>query len=439
MVAGISAATMNAQQMRSVQGSIDSYSPTFHKNVSGAVIHGSYKTTTGGSRWYNAAENTGEYNNVNIYSSTLANFSYLWPDSSVRYPSPNNGFGINYLSIGNVFHPQSILFNDGGLTSNVGKIAVTSTNAYTIDSFEITGFYSHLSTASYVDTLIFTFVPETTTRKYPYWSYGGSVFTDHNVDSFAAQLYNNSNYQVNPINQISYTVSGVGLGAAVVKKVAMNAALYADSNADGTHTIAVAPNISMPAGTMVDVSVTYKSMSGYTAGTTIDQYSHFLFLSHENVDGGFVKYVPGDLNMSSVVTKDTVNAGVNATLNMYIPAIAFTAPFGNELHNMAWKVSCPTCNLVSVTDIAGITVGEPYPNPTSETIAIPYNVKESSNVSISISNTLGQVVKTQNIGKLAAGQNGQATFNVADLNTGVYFCTIEANGQRATKRIVVTH
>lgn len=435
IASGLAVTSLNAQQMRAIPSLSVGSETKLNKQITN-MAPTSARTTAGGSRWFNAAESTGEYNTVDIYTTTLANFLAMWQDSSVTYVGSTRG--INYQSIGQVMHSQSPLFSDPGLASNTGKIQVGATDAYTIDSVELMGYYDRINT-SYTDTMIFTFVGETSNRKFAYFSYGGTVFTDHGVDSFGVQLYNNADWGVKPINQISYSVGGAQLATAVVVKVPMDNAFHADSSTSGIHTFRLAPAISMPAGTKVSVSATFKSGATYTPGTALDQYNAFYYMSHETVDGGFVNYVPGDLNQSSIVYKDTTNAGVNATLNMYVPSIAFTAPFAAELHNFSWKVSCPTCALVNVTDVAGVSVGDAYPNPANNSFEVPFSVKQNAEVSVSIANTLGQIIKTQNVGKFAAGQNGKATFSVADMANGVYFYTIEANGQRTTKRMVVAH
>src|SRR5207237_909236 len=152
-----------------------------------------------------------------------------------------------------------------------------------------------------------------------------------------------SDYMKHPINQVSYSSGGVSVGSSVPFKVPLTSAVFADTNTAGYHTIGIAPNMAMPAGTKVSVSVTFKSGANYTAGSLAPSYYYFAFESHETVENGFVFYYPGDLNQSSIVYKDTIYANVNATLNMYVPSIAWTAPYGPELHNIAWKVNCPTC------------------------------------------------------------------------------------------------
>ena len=79
---------------------------------------------------------------------------------------------------------------------------------------------------------------------------------------------------------------------------------------------------------------------------------------------------------------------------------------------------------------------EAYPNPTTADITINFNLKEAANTTVSISNTVGQVIASQKMGKVAGGN---AVFSTTSLANGVYFYTVEANGQRTTNRFVVAH
>ncbi len=92
----------------------------------------------------------------------------------------------------------------------------------------------------------------------------------------------------------------------------------------------------------------------------------------------------------------------------------------------------------SVGNVA-VTVGNAYPNPANTTFSIPVTATSSKNVSVSLSNMLGQVVKTQTLGNMGAGQTKTAVFNTSDIASGVYNYTVEANGERVNGRVVISH
>jgi hypothetical protein len=99
----------------------------------------------------------------------------------------------------------------------------------------------------------------------------------------------------------------------------------------------------------------------------------------------------------------------------------------------------PAKLVLGVGNIPGVTVGEAYPNPARTSINVPVTVEDQANVTVSLTNILGQVVRTENIGTVAGGSTKLATINTSDLANGVYLCTIEAKGQRTATRIVVAH
>ena len=72
-----------------------------------------------------------------------------------------------------------------------------------------------------------------------------------------------------------------------------------------------------------------------------------------------------------------------------------------------------------------------YPNPATDMI----NVASSMNADamITFTNLAGQTVKVVNT-NLATGNN---SISINDLNSGVYFCTVEANGFSHTTKVVV--
>jgi hypothetical protein len=84
------------------------------------------------------------------------------------------------------------------------------------------------------------------------------------------------------------------------------------------------------------------------------------------------------------------------------------------------------------------TVGTAYPNPANTEVNIPFVMAQDANVKITLTNMVGQVVKTQNI-KAAAGQSLKATFATSDLAAGIYIYNVEANGQHTNGRISVAH
>ncbi|MFH1160708.1 MAG: T9SS type A sorting domain-containing protein [bacterium] len=77
-----------------------------------------------------------------------------------------------------------------------------------------------------------------------------------------------------------------------------------------------------------------------------------------------------------------------------------------------------------------------YPNPVKDLAVVNVNLMEGSNVQISITNMLGQTVLNLNKGYLTAGAQ-QLTLDVTSLKAGVYFCTVQINGEKYSQKMIV--
>jgi hypothetical protein len=79
-----------------------------------------------------------------------------------------------------------------------------------------------------------------------------------------------------------------------------------------------------------------------------------------------------------------------------------------------------------------MTMGKAYPNPASTLVHFDYSF--DGNLTAVVYNLLGQEVLRQDLN----ANNGQMTLSVADLQEGIYFCTMMVNGRaRSTEKFVV--
>ncbi|MEY2829333.1 MAG: hypothetical protein RIQ33_1191, partial [Bacteroidota bacterium] len=77
-----------------------------------------------------------------------------------------------------------------------------------------------------------------------------------------------------------------------------------------------------------------------------------------------------------------------------------------------------------------------YPNPVVNNLRLDIDMNITDNVTYSISNLLGQVVATENIGTLSKNATSSNTINVASLVSGTYFITVKTSkGVYTTKFI----
>jgi pectinesterase len=83
-----------------------------------------------------------------------------------------------------------------------------------------------------------------------------------------------------------------------------------------------------------------------------------------------------------------------------------------------------------------LTLGN-YPNPFNPETNIQFTVAASGRVVIKIYNILGQEVARVFDGQALVGQEYKATFGGSRFASGVYFCSIESNGQRMVTRMLL--
>jgi len=96
-------------------------------------------------------------------------------------------------------------------------------------------------------------------------------------------------------------------------------------------------------------------------------------------------------------------------------------------------------NKTAVNNVSLVnTVGAAYPNPANTMINIPFSVAQDGSVKVTLTNMVGQVVRTQ-VADATAGQPMNTRFNTSDLTNGVYIYSVDANGQHNTGRIVIAH
>ncbi len=80
----------------------------------------------------------------------------------------------------------------------------------------------------------------------------------------------------------------------------------------------------------------------------------------------------------------------------------------------------------------GVTI---FPNPFQSTISLEFNFMEGNNISISVIDVLGRIVKVIPIKNIQAG-NTKLTFSLEELNSGIYYCRIKSGETCQTVRLI---
>ena len=116
--------------------------------------------------------------------------------------------------------------------------------------------------------------------------------------------------------------------------------------------------------------------------------------------------------------------------------------YGNRFHSTIHAYQVITSMEHEGTIVSGFSFTQNFPNPFNPTTSIQYALPYESSISITVYNTLGQIVKTFNEGAKASGSYS-LNFNGEGLSSGVYLYSINAvsvdgkQNYRATKKMLL--
>jgi len=85
----------------------------------------------------------------------------------------------------------------------------------------------------------------------------------------------------------------------------------------------------------------------------------------------------------------------------------------------------------------GLSVGQNYPNPFSKTTQISYSLTKSSDVTFSVYDMTGRVLVNNVYTNSGAGQH-MINLDANSFQPGVYFYTFNVNGNKVTKKMIIT-
>ncbi len=420
----------------------------------------SAKSTIAGSRWYHHGA---VISNDVLPGQMEMHLLPIWFDSTVqqRY---STGLGtVNYSSLGQVVDPiHFTLYNDLNIPSNLpNDIAITMQSPYKIDSISFGGYYVENPNRpiNVVDTFIFSVAtsgndPETPVQLrfpsvYP-WVAGngytcGTLCADSTLKGF----------RIVPTDSINRTS---GVSGATVWKVPIDTSFRRPDSAgfvffkEFTYPVMVngSPGaVNIPAGRTAGITITFKSGDVSIFGDSITAY-HMMYMRSGEALGAnqtagqnmpYYHYTYRDENSSNLMFS-TAPAFYAATI---IIEGHNTNSFRNEFHDIAAHIVCDNCPTVaefsSVQNVSS-SVGTDmvaYPNPANDDLTVSFIMNQNTNATVSITNAVGQVIDTREVANVIAKENNIVRFSTANLTAGMYFYTVEANGQRTTKRFVVSH
>lgn len=172
-------------------------------------------------------------------------------------------------------------------------------------------------------------------------------------------------------------------------------------------------------------------------------------------DNGFPDlYLKGyDVDAKSFGPKVNVTEGSSVESIVYLPAVATTATNNGtqyKIHSVIASFTGDENVQVNFTYLDGVTysfvginntkndlfeVTGNYPNPFSGNTSFDLSLTKSSDVTVTVSNLLGQVISSE-VSSLTAGKH-TLNINAEGLSSGIYMFTVNAGGFEVTNKMIV--
>jgi len=322
-------------------------------------------------------------------------------------------------------------FNDPNFYTN-GELAMGPN--YRVDSVGL--YFSYQRNAAkpnVVDTLILNFIQGAGTGK----DMLSLRFVDDSTNVLAAVRFDPAT--IGP----KATIAGNPKTFKIfLKKSTENDTIPAGNNFAGFNYLSVPVGLNMTNGDVVGMTMTFKSGDQYQNLDTLANFNRFAPMFFNEGGGTRVSVFEYDYNMSGIhwTTNDTATKWNFQGDDMYLAASMYNPGFTLQYVYMDWNLSTTNGTPVGVKNVADrITAGNAYPNPANGSVNVPFVAKQSAkNVTVTISNLMGQQVAAQSFNNVEAGKQIIANFNTANLSNGMYIYTVAADGAKVSNRFVVS-
>jgi hypothetical protein len=128
-----------------------------------------------------------------------------------------------------------------------------------------------------------------------------------------------------------------------------------------------------------------------------------------------------------------IRIDLNAYFDLFFQVIEF--PVSSDLFTDEWVFTVATEVNVPKAPAYALSLGQNYPNPATDITRIPVVLETAGNVNFTVVNLLGEVVVREQYSGHAGAND--FTYTVTDLPAGIYLYSIDVNGKRFTKRMIV--
>jgi hypothetical protein len=190
----------------------------------------------------------------------------------------------------------------------------------------------------------------------------------------------------------------------------------------------------IPAVVGSDTAVFVYQLDPATAPTNMRRTNYFgygLFLNE-----GAISWESSFYNTPLLALKGPSYATVNGWSG-YIPGQAFNTQRFAETY---FHISVDTSNGkpgVGLNDMETVKINSVFPNPATSKVTVNMNLVNSADVTVSLTNLMGQEVSTLTFPNAPAGAF-ELPMNTSNVNAGVYMINIKAGNYTASQKLVIT-
>ena len=131
---------------------------------------------------------------------------------------------------------------------------------------------------------------------------------------------------------------------------------------------------------------------------------------------------------------ENVNLNTVAGQSQVLVRFKGTSAYGNNL--FIDNVNFSNADVSGVEENQMVNHINVYPNPMTNNAIVDFNLAEANKVSIVMVNTLGQVVLSEDLGKMNAGTQNYS-LDAASLSNGLYFLNIKVGNNTVTKKVSI--
>ncbi len=401
----------------------------------GTTIH-----ATNNSTWF-------DYFDQNAVTGYTLYYNTVTPDSNMKdIPATGSPYYVFCHGLGVSFDPTDDKYYGNANTLPITASPITNSTAYIVDSFDVPFKYYRNSSSSAPDSIVIEFAvtssaTDSGTFKLNFPSDPANLpITSDSTPRFADCIYRGVSSSIGP-NEVWDSIRYIRQRYA-----------YSISNADTGNNqsmhFALGVPLNVPARAKVVSFVHFKSATPYTLGTSTSANSNFLHLysgTPEATSGTWPKQTPhstgypGSYQTGLIAENDVRYKDPGFSFsghNILVPGVAYTDP-GWSVCYQSFHVKWTSMDEDAVANVnQTINNTSAFPNPAANNLTVAFSLSNSANVTVTLTNAVGQEVAAQTLTNVASGN---ATFNTAAIASGIYFYTVISNGERSTGRVAIAH